>query len=115
MHLYRLFDHFIDFNGRSVGVEPFDKNGSWNFQTSYLNSNGQGCTDTCIEDGALTVCCPSVYCKNEALPHWKQKGGGIWGTNKLPTNQPEVQVPKMEVRKPYKAIFGVGFPLHKPN
>mmetsp|Transcript_119790 Transcript_119790/g.168638 ORF Transcript_119790/g.168638 Transcript_119790/m.168638 type:complete len:112 (+) Transcript_119790:62-397(+) len=25
----------------------------------------QGCTDTCIEDGALTVCCPSVYCKND--------------------------------------------------
>ena len=63
---YTVLDRWL------VGVELFDKHGSRNFQ---------GCTDTCIQDGALTVCCPSVYCKNEA---WQKKlqakgGVGIWG------------------------------------
>ena len=26
----------------------------------------QGCTDSCMDDGFVTVCCPSVFCKNEA-------------------------------------------------
>lgn len=25
----------------------------------------QGCTDSCMDDGFVTVCCPSVFCKND--------------------------------------------------
>ncbi|CAK9113183.1 unnamed protein product [Durusdinium trenchii] len=25
----------------------------------------QGCTDSCTSDGVVTVCCPSVFCKND--------------------------------------------------
>eukprot|EP00435_Cladocopium_sp_Y103_P013172 s5588_g3.t1 len=25
----------------------------------------QGCTDSCMDDGVVTVCCPSVFCKND--------------------------------------------------
>ena len=31
---------------------------------NHVDVAWQGCPDTCTTDGDLTVCCPSVFCKN---------------------------------------------------
>lgn len=40
----------------------------------------QGCTDSCMDDGFVTVCCPSVFCKNEAWLHLGTKEH-MWAFN----------------------------------